>query len=194
MDNKERIMESAKDLFYARGYDAVGVQEIADGAGITKPTLYYYFGSKLGLLKALLENGLSELRRMLQQALREEGGIQETLCRFAAAYCAFFEKDRKYYMMFMALLYSARENEAYLAARPYVLEFYDAAVRIFERASGQLGNMRGRQEQFAIGFTGTINNFLLMKYERGGTDSEKERISDEQIRYLVGQFMYGIFS
>ena len=59
MDNKERIMESAKDLFYARGYDAVGVQEIADGAGITKPTLYYYFGSKLGLLKALLENGLS---------------------------------------------------------------------------------------------------------------------------------------
>ena len=54
--------------------------------------------------------------------------------------------------------------------------------------------MRGRQEQFAIGFTGTINNFLLMKYERGGTDSEKERISDEQIRSLVGQFMYGIFS
>ena len=29
-----------------KGYDAVGVQEIVDTAGITKPTLYYYFGSK----------------------------------------------------------------------------------------------------------------------------------------------------
>ena len=41
MDNQERIMECALDLFYAKGYDAVGVQEIAETAGITKPTLYY---------------------------------------------------------------------------------------------------------------------------------------------------------
>ncbi|HIR28729.1 MAG TPA: TetR/AcrR family transcriptional regulator [Candidatus Choladousia intestinigallinarum] len=194
MENKDRIMECAKDLFYAKGYDAVGVQEIVDRAGITKPTLYYYFGSKLGLLKALLEEGLSEFRRMIQKVLRTEEGIQGTLYQFAAAYCAFFEKDRKYYMMFMALFYSARENEAYQAVKPYVMEFYDAAVQAFERASGQLGNMRGRQEQFAIGFIGTINNFLLLKYERGQSDPAREKISDEQVRSLVGQFMYGIFS
>ena len=55
MDNRELIVQSALELFYARGYDAVGVQEIVDKAGISKPTLYYYFGSKLGLLKVLLE-------------------------------------------------------------------------------------------------------------------------------------------
>ncbi len=195
MENRTRILECAKDLFYARGYDAVGVQEIADRAGITKPTLYYYFGSKLGLLKAVLEEGLSEFRRMLSQVMDAGLGIQETLYRTAAAYCAFFEKDRKYYMMFMSLFYSARENEAYQAVRPYVMEFYRASVSIFERASGQLGNMRGRQEQFAIGFIGTINHFLLLEFEReeaatGGTP----RIGEEQIRSVVGQFMYGIFS
>ena len=47
MENKELIMKCALDLFYAKGYDAVGVQEIVDKAGVTKPTLYYYFGSKL---------------------------------------------------------------------------------------------------------------------------------------------------
>lgn len=46
MDNKEKILQCALELFYARGYDAVGVQEIAETAGVTKPTLYYYFGSK----------------------------------------------------------------------------------------------------------------------------------------------------
>ena len=70
MDNRERILQCALELFYAKGYDAVGVQEIAQKAGITKPTLYYYFGSKYGLLETLLKNwsghlfmkGMSERR------------------------------------------------------------------------------------------------------------------------------------
>ena len=48
MNNKTLLMECAKELFYAKGYDAVGVQEIVERAGLTKPTLYYYFGSKIG--------------------------------------------------------------------------------------------------------------------------------------------------
>lgn len=55
MDNRERILETALELFYSRGYDAVGVQEIAEKSGVTKPTLYYYFKSKYGLLEQLLE-------------------------------------------------------------------------------------------------------------------------------------------
>ena len=39
MDNRERILQCALELFYAKGYDAVGVQEIAQKAGITKPTI-----------------------------------------------------------------------------------------------------------------------------------------------------------
>ena len=65
MDNKELILKSALDLFYAKGYDAVGVQEIVDKAGISKPTLYYYFGSKLGLLQNLLETGYQEFESRL---------------------------------------------------------------------------------------------------------------------------------
>ena len=42
MDNREKILNCALELFHARGYDAVGVQEIAEMAGVTKPTLYYY--------------------------------------------------------------------------------------------------------------------------------------------------------
>ena len=39
MENKERILECALELFYAKGYDAVGVQEIAERSGITKPSI-----------------------------------------------------------------------------------------------------------------------------------------------------------
>ena len=52
MDNRETILQCALELFYKRGYDAAGVKEIVEMAGITKPTMYYYFKSKLGLLEA----------------------------------------------------------------------------------------------------------------------------------------------
>ncbi|HIS80092.1 MAG TPA: helix-turn-helix transcriptional regulator [Candidatus Scatomonas merdavium] len=39
MENRERLLEAALSLFYEKGYDAVGVQEIVEAAGVTKPTL-----------------------------------------------------------------------------------------------------------------------------------------------------------
>ena len=47
-DNRAKILACAMQLFAARGYDAVGVQEIVDAVGIAKPTLYHFFGSKAG--------------------------------------------------------------------------------------------------------------------------------------------------
>ncbi len=192
MENREMIMQCAKTLFYAKGYDAVGVQEIVDKAGVTKPTLYYYFGSKLGLLKTLIEETFQEFRMILHEAADMEQRIEETLYQVAYRYCMFFESDREFYMLFMALFYSARENEAYQAVKPYVAEFYDMIVDVFGRAADQLGNMNGRQRQFAIGFIGTINHYLILRFEEGEENGGK--IQEEEIDAVVRQFMYGIFS
>lgn len=52
---KERILQAADDLFYAHGIQAVGVDAVAAGAGISKRTLYNHFGSKDALVAAYLE-------------------------------------------------------------------------------------------------------------------------------------------
>ena len=49
------ILNKATELFSAKGYDGVGVQEICTESKITKPTLYYYFQSKTGLLSAIIK-------------------------------------------------------------------------------------------------------------------------------------------
>ena len=43
---RERIVKAARDLFYARGVRAVGVDAIAEAAGSNKTTLYRHFDSK----------------------------------------------------------------------------------------------------------------------------------------------------
>lgn len=185
-------MQCANELFYAKGYDAVGVQEIVERAGLTKPTLYYYFGSKLGLLEALLETKFSVLRRPVRLLLEDETGIHEALYRLANIFCDFYEADQRFYMLLMALFYSAQENEAYQVVKPYIQEFYETVVQVFEHAADQLGNMNGRQRQFAIGFVGTVNHFILLHRET--CQGHQEFIDRQQITAVVNQFMYGIFS
>ncbi|NHO32332.1 TetR/AcrR family transcriptional regulator [Acetobacter fallax] len=50
----DRIRSSARDLFYNQGIRAVGVEEIVQNAGVTKPSLYRAFESKDGLTTAYL--------------------------------------------------------------------------------------------------------------------------------------------
>jgi len=50
-----RLLAAADQLFYAEGVHVVGVDRIAEQAGVTKATLYNTFGSKEELVRAYLE-------------------------------------------------------------------------------------------------------------------------------------------
>ncbi|MDO5426144.1 MAG: TetR/AcrR family transcriptional regulator [Eubacteriales bacterium] len=194
MDNREKILACALDLFHARGYDAVGVQEIAEKAGVTKPTLYYYFGSKRGLLETLLETKYAVLRKSIEDASWYADDVSDLLYRVASAFMDYSVNNHKMYKLMIALFYSARENEAYQAVSPIIKDLYRHFVHIFEQAENRLGNMNGRQEQFALGFLGVINHYLLFADEVRKKEDGSIEISDAVKRSLVHQFMYGIYS
>ena len=56
IDTRERILRGAYKLFYAKGFARVGVDAVAEKAGLTKRTLYYHFQSKDELLAAVLDH------------------------------------------------------------------------------------------------------------------------------------------
>lgn len=191
MDNRQRILECALDLFYQRGYDAVGIQEVCTEAGVTKPTLYHYFGSKSGLLETLLCDRLGGLMDAVTKVPLFDGDMNRSLYEFATILIDFANRDHKAYMLLMMMCYSPKESETYQATQGYIRKIYSMAVRLFERASGRLGNMNGRQEQFAIGFMGLINHYILYTSYENASYSE---ISEETKRSLIHQFMHGIYS
>ena len=193
MDNRELIMQSALELFYARGYDAVGVQEIVDRAGVSKPTLYYYFGSKLGLLQKLLESQYQVLDQGIEEAAKKEGNLPEVLYAVARYFFDFAASHEKFYLFMLALFYSGRENEAFQTVSPFIESHYNRILSIFETAAPQLGNMRGRQRLFAVGFTGVLNHHI-MTVSYGRKIDEKFEISNETTYEIVHQFLYGIYS
>lgn len=192
-DNRTRILKCAIHLFYQKGYDAVGVQELATAAGVSKPTLYYYFKSKLGLLEALLKEECEPICERLERiADGYQGEPKDTLYELACAFVDIARENRELYFLLLSLNYSARENEAFKAVAVYMKRMFQATTDFFIRAGDKLGNMNGRQEQFAISFQGVISHYILVMDERG---VPPEQISNPHaIWELVRQFMYGIYS
>jgi len=54
-DTRERIIESAMELFVLQGYGNTGLAQIARRAGVLPGSLYYFFPTKEDLLHATLE-------------------------------------------------------------------------------------------------------------------------------------------
>lgn len=51
----DRLLDAAEALFAERGYDAVGIREIAERAGVNLSGIKYHFGSKRGLYLASVQ-------------------------------------------------------------------------------------------------------------------------------------------
>jgi AcrR family transcriptional regulator len=57
---RDRIVETARDLFHKHGIRGVGVDSIAEAAGTNKMTLYRHFGSKDDLIVQCLRDSAAE--------------------------------------------------------------------------------------------------------------------------------------
>jgi AcrR family transcriptional regulator len=84
--SSDRILLSALELFSSKGYDAASVREICEAAGITKPTLYHFYGSKEGVYRALVDGALEDFQRDVTRALQRPGPAVARLKGVARVY------------------------------------------------------------------------------------------------------------
>jgi AcrR family transcriptional regulator len=73
-------MGAARELFAARGYSAVGTEEIVQRAGVTRGALYHHFrGGKEELFRAVLVQISAEIARNVARAARSSEDPWESL-------------------------------------------------------------------------------------------------------------------
>ena len=106
------IARVAARQFAARGYDATSVREIVEAAGVTKPTLYYHFGSKEGLAQALLTVPMTGLVNALEEIAGAEGDPVERLVRTFEAHFAFCREEPDRARFFFALVFGPHGSGA----------------------------------------------------------------------------------
>lgn len=75
------ILETAERLLAERPLAAIGIDELAAGAGISRPTFYFYFESREALLRTLAERIVDELMRSGEAWVRRGGESPATALR-----------------------------------------------------------------------------------------------------------------
>lgn len=80
---KQKLFDATLRLASTKGMAALTVDDIAAEAGVAKGTVYYNFGSKDGLIDALLRYGVDLLADRLRQAREVEDLVDAALSYFA---------------------------------------------------------------------------------------------------------------
>lgn len=90
---RSAILEAARGLFQRYGYKKTTMDEIARAAGITKPTVYAYFGGKKDILVALVEWEASRVHETGVGSKNAEASAQEQLASMFLAVDDFLRED-----------------------------------------------------------------------------------------------------
>lgn len=93
--SKQKILDSAKEIFAEVGFDGARVDEIAKRAQVNKALIYYYFKSKDDILKELINNELKEIMDLRESLLKNVNTLDEKLMENVSQALLSFLKKKK---------------------------------------------------------------------------------------------------
>ena len=79
---RDRILAAALELFGAKGYSDVSMQDVAHAAHVTKAALYYHFADKQDLYTTVSLQRIEDISAAMESAAGE-GPLEERLIRLA---------------------------------------------------------------------------------------------------------------
>jgi AcrR family transcriptional regulator len=160
---RELILRAALKLFADRGYAATSVQDIVAAVKVTKPALYYYFGSKAGLYQALVDFAHDERFRLMQKAAEWSDTLEDKLVEISHALFEFLRNNRELMRIAFATAFAAPGE------LPSEIRYLDKCSRNFEfihtlikrgQAAREL-DRRFDSKELAFGIYGQLNIYVM---------------------------------
>jgi AcrR family transcriptional regulator len=127
------ILRAARRVFAAKGFSLATVDDIAEGAGVAKGTLYLYFPSKREIYMAAFREGVSELAAASREAVEKAGTMREKLRAYVATRLRYVEEHRDFYKIYHAefgnLTHPSTTDDWFLNVYREQLEMLGALLR-----------------------------------------------------------------
>jgi len=166
---RDGIVEAARARLLADGHAGLSTRKVAETAGVSVSQLHYHFGSKQGLLLAVLDE---ENRRRLERQRRMYASDRPLWQRYEQA-CDFLEDDidSGYVRVLQELIAEGWANEGIaVAVRALLKGWYELLIDVAEAAEarhGPLGPFTAREAATLVGnaFMGS-EAMILLGFER----------------------------
>src|SRR6266700_3883993 len=88
-DKRRQIIDGARAVFLAQGFDAASMSDIARKAGVSKGTLYVYFDSKEALFQAIAHEQCHAQAEQIFALDHEDNDVEHVLSKLGSAFATF---------------------------------------------------------------------------------------------------------
>lgn len=178
----EEVLQSAANIFFAKGFHATSIEDVARDVGMLKGSLYYYIKSKDDLLFRLLLAGIEDSDAFIAQHIDPQGDPVEQLERAIRAQIDYIIDKRVQFGLFLHefdSLSGKRQHKLISVMSRYNARFVDLVRRGQEQ--GKL--IDGEPWIIVNGILGTCN-WLYRWYD---TDqiSDPEQVKQIFLRMLL---------
>src|ERR1700723_4712191 len=92
---RRQIIDGARAVFLAKGFDAASMNDIARAAGVSKGTLYVYFKHKEELFEAIVEQECDAQAEGIFDLDPNDHDVEAVLKRLGVAYVKFLCRPEK---------------------------------------------------------------------------------------------------
>ena len=111
MDKKEKILAAAREIFFKKSFYEATMDDIAQISGIKKPTIYYYFSSKIDLASQLLEINIENVFGKIEKIIVSTDNMKERIKMIVDFYINLLEENSKFFIIMQRIGYDFMQKE-----------------------------------------------------------------------------------
>ncbi|MGH8331190.1 MAG: TetR/AcrR family transcriptional regulator [Pseudomonas fluorescens] len=178
---RDRLLDVALELFATRGYQAIGLRDLASELGLHAGSLYNHIENKQCLLFELIEGALTDLLADTKRRMRGARSHQDRLHRFVHAFVAFNQAEKHRLLLVtreLINLTDEQKDEINLLKSSY-------ATLLNAIISAECGEAGGVSDRTGM-MTEAVIGMLYGQYLWRSMELKEQCLADTLTRFVMG--------
>ena len=110
-NKKEQILDAAQEIFFKKSFYEATMEDIAQLSGVKKPTIYYYYPSKIDLASELIEQYINKLFGKVEEIIYHTTDIKKRIKIIVNFYINLLEENSKIFITIQRIGYDFMQKE-----------------------------------------------------------------------------------
>ncbi len=159
INKKEQILNAAQEVFFQKSFYEATMDDIAQLSGIKKPTIYYYYPSKIDLASELVELNIEKLFGKVEEIILNTEDIKQRIKMIVDFYINLLEENPKIFIVIQRIGYDFMQKED---SKKKINELFEKLRRKQKKAGDLFGKVLLSNNEIVSGDTFLFSLFASL--------------------------------
>jgi AcrR family transcriptional regulator len=193
-EKKENIKKTALQVFARYGYYKTTMDDIAEGVGIKKNSLYYYFSNKESLFEEILREESEKMFNSVKEAVSKVESVDEKIRMFFREFHCYGRKKKQNYSISIDKMIEFGQ-----VVDEYFNDYYNVVLQMLKEILDE-GSQSGELKKIDTEKTASILLKFISSYQREEIRKNKNKSFDtfdfekieNEVKELLNMIINGI--